>query len=396
MIRLFESKKGCCGCGACMNICPRQAITMKRDEDGFLYPNVDKNKCIECRACINVCGYQKGTSLNLPSKVYAAASKNTSLILKSASGGVFSTIAKFIIEHGGVVFGASMKRESTKFVIKHKYVETLKDLTSLLGSKYVQSEIGTSYKDVKSFLLQGKRVLFSGTPCQCAGLRSFLRKSYDNLIVIDIICHGVPNQKFFNDYINYNYGTLNGIKDFKFRDKTKGWEMTACLDYEDGHKLIPGRTSSYFTLFLDGHIYRENCYSCKYAQKERVGDLTIGDFWGVQKEHPEIIDGKNITTRKGISCILVNTSVGENLIEEVSTYFELRESTFEKVAIRNEQLKFPSKESIYRSIIFKIYGKDGYGAVEKWYQQTFRQQIIIQRIFNFMPRFIKEFVRKKK
>ena len=396
MIKLFESKDNCCGCAACMNVCSKQAITMQTDKYGFLYPHIETDKCVECGVCVKICAYQKDSALQSPRQVYAAASKNGQLLKKSASGAVFSTIAKYVIEHGGVVFGTAMFQEGDNFVVRHISVDSLENLPLLLGSKYVQSYIGNTYKEVKALLLKGTKVLFSGTPCQCAGLRSFLRKGYENLFVIDIICHGVPSLSFFNDYINFNFKSLSGIRNFKFRDKTRGWEMTARLDYENSSKLIPGRTSSYFTLFLDGHIYRENCYSCKYARQERVGDLTIGDFWGIQREHPELLKNNVYSTRKGISCILVNTDNGELLFKDTSSLFNLAKSSFEKVARRNEQLSRPSAISKLRPVVLKIYREKGYEGVEKFYRRTYKKQILVHQIFNMMPRFIKEFVRKRK
>ena len=396
MIVLFDDKKKCCGCSACMNVCPKKAIKMKRDTEGFVYPKIDERLCVECGACKKICSYQNDEETCIPKKVYVAASRNEGLLMQSASGGIFSTMAAYIIENGGVVFGATMVREDEKFVVRHIGVSSMDELPQLLGSKYVQSQTGNCYQEVKQLLKNGRRVLFSGTPCQCAGLRSFLRTNYENLMIVDIICHGVPNQKFFNDYIDYNYGKLEDIYRYIFRDKTRGWEMTARLDFKGGSKLIPGRTTSYFTLFLDGHTYRVNCYSCKYASNHRVGDITIGDFWGIQKEHPELIHSGKYSSLKGISCIIVNTTVGQQMVDEMGKLFELNESTYDKAARRNEQLKEPSKEGRYRKAVMELYAKEGYASVERFYRRVYRKQIIIHSVFNMMPYFVKEMIRKRR
>lgn len=396
MITLYSDPKDCCACGACLNVCPKQAITMRPDSYGFDYPYIDVNKCIECQACLKVCNYQNGSLENNPLKVYAAASKNEELIMQSASGGIFSTIAQYIINNEGIVFGASLFRNGNKFEIKHIGVSHLNDLPILLGSKYVQSNIENSYKEVKNYLNQGKKVLFSGTPCQCDGLRGYLKKDYENLLIIDIICHGVPNQKFFNSYIDYKFPHLNNIKDFKFRDKSKGWEKTAKITYENGFQLISENSSSFYSLFMGGDIFRKNCYSCKYACQHRVGDLTIGDYWGIQKEHPELMKEKNISTKKGISCIIVNSSKGTEIIQKVNSLFALYESTYEKAANKNGQLKRPSKESKLRHEIMERFRKGGYGDVEQYFYRKYRKKIIISKIFSLLPFAVKDFIRKYK
>lgn len=396
MITLYNDKKECCGCGACMNVCPKNAITMKSDGCGYSYPVIDVESCVECGACLKACGYQRGNCGNEPSDVYVASSKKEDVIMSSASGGIFSTIARKIVEEGGVVYGAAMIKENGVFAVRHIGVDNKSDLIQLAGSKYVQSETRYVFREIKSHLQKGREVLYSGTPCQCAGLRAYLKKDYPNLYVIDIICHGVPNIDMFNAYIKENFSQYKDIRGFRFRDKTKGWDMTARLDYSGGSVLIPGRTSSYFTLFLDGHIYRENCYSCIYACPQRVGDITIGDYWGIQKQHPELLKDGRYSPRKGISCILVNTLNGEKLVDKASNDLNLDKSEFRKVSARNEQLVKPSKEGVLRKEILDLYSRKGYKAVEQLYKVKYKKQIVIHRIFNSMPYFIKAFVRRIK
>ena len=200
-IILFDDKKNCCACGACMNVCPKDAIRMEEDDYGFLYPQIDETKCVQCGACKKVCAYQNGSKLFEPKQVFVAVSKNKKQLLNSASGGVFAAVATKILKDGGVVFGATLDFENGHANPHHIKIENQKQLTKLQGSKYVQSAIGITYKQTKDYLKKGRIVLFSGTPCQISGLYEYLGKEYDNLYTIDVICHGVPNAKFFDDYL---------------------------------------------------------------------------------------------------------------------------------------------------------------------------------------------------
>lgn len=197
---LFPDISACCNCNGCTQICPKNAICKKVDDFGFEYPAIDSNKCIDCGLCQQVCAYQNIDEVNKPAEVFVAAAKDSDLKKKSASGGIFAIIAKKILRNNGIVYGAVLECVNGKVVIYHKGVESEKDLNLLQGSKYVQSDIRDCYKEIKKNLLAGKQVLFCGVPCQCAGLKGFLRKEYSNLYLVDIICHGVPSQQFFNDY----------------------------------------------------------------------------------------------------------------------------------------------------------------------------------------------------
>lgn len=203
-IVLFDDKKDCCGCGACMNVCPKNAIRMAEDEVGFVYPEIDQNLCVGCGVCKKACGYQMQPLMQKSEAVYAAASNNDNLLRKSASGGAFAVLAENVLKKGGVVYGAALPLENGKLEPKHLRIDTVERLTELQGSKYVQSAIGDTYAQAKKDLLDGKSVLFSGTPCQIAGLKQYLKKDYENLLTVDIICHGVPMQTIFPEL----YGRL--------------------------------------------------------------------------------------------------------------------------------------------------------------------------------------------
>lgn len=377
-ILLFNEEKDCCSCSVCVNNCPKNAISIIENEQGFTYPIINSDMCICCEVCKKNCAYQNTQENNAPQYAYAAVVKDELLLKESASGGVFAGIAREILKNDGVVFGCSMEIEDDILTPKHIMVERQEDLVKLQGSKYVQSIMGDTYQQVKKELLAGKIVLFSGTPCQVDALKHYLgKKEYSNLITIDLICHGVPGVKFFQDYIkNLQKKNHGKIIDFKFRDKSLGWGLNGSYSYIDGkgrmHKrIIESWESSYYSLFLASDTYRVSCYSCKYANLQRVGDLTIGDFWGIENVHPEylISGGGSLDEINGISCILVNTKRGKQCIEKYGKFFDLNVSLPQNVAKGNRQLNHPSSVGKNREKIFMLYQEGGYDAVEKWYNK---------------------------
>lgn len=392
--------KDCSACGACYNICPKNAITMKEDENGFLHPVIDKEKCVNCGLCKKVCNYNiKKEEQNKNIKTYAAISKDKELLKKSASGGIFATIASNVLKADGVVYGCSMEKNA-ELTIKHIRVTKLEELKKIQGSKYVQSEIGNTYKLIKKDLEDNKIVLFSGTPCQVDGLYGYLLgKKYDNLFTIDIICHGVPSQQMFKDYIKNLEQKINGkILTFDFRNKTKGWGLYAKYTYEKNgvkkQKVIPAYNSSFYQLFLDSLIYRENCYKCPYAANKRVGNITIGDFWGIEEEHPKEIETNKIQTKNGISCIIINDIYGDLLVEKFGTNLSLIKSKFEKVAKHNNQLKRPSSYKKAREITLNIYSQKGYEELDKWYFKNNKSKILLKKIWWKLPNKLKNKIKK--
>lgn len=400
-ITLFSEKKTCCGCGACMNICPRDAISMNEDEYGFLYPQIDSEKCIQCGACQRVCAYQNSIEEGEPIETYVSVTKNTD-ILKSASGGIFASFATECLKQNGVVFGSSFEMCDGKLKPIHIGIDKLSDLVKLQGSKYVQSEINMVYQEVKKALSNDKMVLFSGTPCQVAALNSFLgNKKYDNLLTIDIICHGVPSIQMFQDYLGILERNCGEIYNFKFRDKTNGWGLTGSAFYinKKGKKkkmIIPFGVSSYYSMFLNSDIYRENCYSCRYANSHRVADITIGDYWGIEDEHPELLlnNGGCIDETKGVSCLIVNTSKGKKYLEENKDNLCLYPSDFSKARNRNGQLQAPSKMGKNREYILNLYKDEGYDAVEKWFRKTTGIKWYISWIKCRIPMTLKKRIKK--
>lgn len=368
---LFEKKELCCGCCACMNVCPKGAILMKEDENGFVYPEINGKICISCGVCQKVCAYQHIQETNTPQHTYVAVTANTDQ-KQSASGGAFASLATSVLADGGIVFGASMETVDGKLTPMHIGVERQEDLIKLMGSKYVQSAIGTVYREVQNYLKNGKLVLFSGTPCQVAGLKGFLRCGYDNLLTVDIICHGVPNSKFFQDYIALLEAKhRKKIVDFKFRDKNRGWGLTGNITYIVNKQMktepIFHMESSYYELFLDSAIYRESCYKCKYACNNRPADITIGDYWGIQKNHADLLRKEKLDESRGISCLIVNSRKGGEFLKRYHSGLRLWDSEFNNVSEQNQQLQHPSIKSAYWADIFAIYRNGGYPAVERWF-----------------------------
>jgi len=383
-----NNEMNCCGCSACYNICPKKAITMVEDEYGFIYPKIDADKCINCGLCTRVCDYKKEHSKikNDDCTAYLGINNNEERLLKSSSGGIFIALAERTISEGGIVYGSAMDN----FECHHIRVTDRANLSKLQGSKYVQSSIGDIYSQVKTDLENNKKVLFSGTPCQIGGLNGYLLgKKYDNLMTVDIICHGVPNNKFFKDYIK-NLEQKKDIKvnDFTFRDKTRGGGYNAKVVYKNKKLIVPSYTSSYYQLFLDSVICRENCYTCQYAGTKRVSDITIGDYWGAIEEHA--VELKNKSIINGVSCILINSNKGQKFIDSLNDELFVVKSTYEKVSKHNKQLISPSKKSVYRSYVMSLYKDDGYNEVDKWY----KKKCFIKNSLKIVRDFFKNFERK--
>lgn len=399
MKKLYTEKRMCCGCGACVNACAQNALSMKPDQHGFLYPQIDSTKCVGCGICEKVCTYGKEDCIHSQSEVYVAASQNTNP-KESASGGLFASIAKNVLSSGGIVYGCAMLREDNSLVPRHTRVMNENDLILLKGSKYVQSEIGTIYRDVKKDLQDGLQVLFSGTPCQIAGLKGYLRKSYSNLFTIDIICHGVPSAQMFQDYLTFEeQRRKKKIVEFKFRDKAEGWKLHGkmVLEDENGKRenvYFEPEQSSYYQMFLNSYTYRENCYACPYACDNRPGDITIGDYWCIDLVHPEMLvqNGGIFDEQKGVSCLIVNNTQGQKLVSLYGEGIEKRASTFENAARYNGQLKHASLMKSERSIVFEKYGQ-GYREVEKWYWRRQIPIIVKRKIRAAVPRKAKDFAK---
>ena len=377
---------------------------MQEDEYGFIYPVIDEKLCVECGRCKAVCGYQNEAVLHEPMKTYAVVDKDERRLKKSASGGAFAVIATEVLKAGGVVFGAEMDTEDDKIRIRHVMIEKESDLPRLQSSKYVQSKTGNVYKKVADLLKSGRKVLFSGTPCQIAGLKQFLKGTHNTtktLYLVDIICHGVPNQRMFVDYLDALSERIGArVEKFNFRPKDSGWGLEGKYYYKEGGKVKAKRLNyhlfSYYVLFLNSDIYRENCYSCRYAKQERASDITLGDFWGIEKEQPEALteNGGTIDMNKGVSCLMINTTKGAELYDRVKGCMITVESDFTKVQKNNGQLREPSYKGKNRETVFHLYRKGDYSSVEEWFQKELGMKKYYYKIVSMLPKEFKKAVIK--
>lgn len=360
----FKKKNDCCGCGACINICPKGAMELQNDEYGFKYPVKNKDICIDCGLCDRVCNFKREKSDHQFCKeAYAVVSKNSLQAKKSSSGGIFAALAEYIISQGGYVCGASWSYEDGGIRARHIIIDKIDDIRLLQGSKYVQSDTDGCYKEIRGLLNEGKSVLFSGTPCQVDGLKGYLRNDYENLITLDIVCHGVPNAEILSAYLRYNWEDWN-ISELSFRDKKMGWGMTGYVKAIKNGKektfYITPKNSSYFSEFINGSIYRDNCYECPYAGYNRPADITIGDFWGVMEEHAEYAKDMN----DAISAVVLNTEKAKKVFEHMHDSVYYCKSSFEKIAVHNSQLREPSICPPNREILLDSYAQNGYKAIE--------------------------------
>jgi len=389
--RVYAQKKDCCGCGACMNICPTGAITMECDSDGFFFPRVNQKLCENCGLCRQVCAFRSGRlSRHEPLAVFAAVNRDRRVLASSASSGVFAALASLVFEDGGVVFGCAYSSDMRP---RHVCVEDPGDLRKLQGSKYVQSDIDMSYAEARRYLDEGRRVLFTGTPCQIVGLRSYLGKEHENLVTADLICHGVPSTGLFRDYIKYLEQQLGGtVVDFRFRDKSRGWGILAMVAYKSNstllQRILPPTSFSYYWYFLQDYTLRESCYECVYANTSRPGDFTMGDYWGIERAHPDI------DPRNGVSVLLVNSEKGMTLIDRLSQFLQLTESNLEKALACNPRLRQPPQMTARRMTIFRAYREGGYQALEHYFENEMRRQRVLARLKALAPRPIKWAARK--
>lgn len=373
-------KNKCCGCHACLNICPKQAISMVSDNMGFKYPMIDSQKCINCGLCKKVCPILKTEKTDkFTNESYACYNNNIEERLQSSSGGVFVLIAKEILKKHGVVFGASFDKN---YNIIHTYIEDEKDLISLMGSKYTQSTIGDSYKKAKQFLDDDRYVLFTGTPCQIEGLKSYLKKDYKKLYTQDIICHGVSSPKVWQKYLD-SYKDKR-IKKISFRNKDRGWyhySMKILFDsdvYSRYHQ-----DDLYMKAFLSNVCLRESCYKCHFKKKDRISDLTLADYWGVEKDCPEMMDNK------GVSLVLINSEKGKELFNLILNNITYKETNFESAISYNPAyLKSAIKNTNRDDFINDIDNLDIKDLVEKYIPKERLSKRIIKKVKYIIKRII--------
>lgn len=363
----IKDKSQCCGCGACAQRCPKSCITMSDDEQGFLYAKVDEGSCVNCCLCEKVCPMLNPGEPRKPLATYAAIHRDEKIRLASSSGGVFTALAEYIIKQGGVVFGA---RFNDKWDVIHDWTETIEGVAAFRGSKYVQSEIGDNYIKAERFLKQGRQVLFTGTPCQIAGLKRFLRKDYDNLLAVEVACHGVPSPLVWHSYVK-SIQHNRKLHFLSFRDKSNGWKrfnFKAKFDQTSIHE--PFDENIYMKGFLYNLYLRPSCYDCKFKSLKSLSDLLIADFWGIS------LINRNLDDDKGVSLVLANSINAKLLLEHlnVSTFLV----DYSEVLPYNTALISSVTKNKYYNMFWQKHSELGFLAVQKVFN---RKPSIIHRIY---------------
>lgn len=325
----IHDKSACCGCAACVQICPKKCIEFEEDNQGFRYPCVNTAICINCGLCEVVCPIKSQNHTRSPIKVYASKNKDEQIRSKSSSGGVFTALAEAVLRQGGVVFGA---RFDSNWEVEHDFVSESQDLSIFRGSKYMQSRIGNTYVQAERFLKDGRYVLYSGTPCQIAGFNRYLRKEYDNLLTVDVICHGVPSPLIWREYLK-EVSSGREVTDVDFRFKSTSWKMYDVVVKGKSENLLrqPYYENLYMKGFLSDIYLRRSCYTCPFKSGRSGADLTLGDFWGIQNYMGDFDDDK------GVSAVLVQTNKALQLLESLD--LENREVQYEYVLKGNPSIE---------------------------------------------------------
>lgn len=330
---MITDKSKCTGCGGCVNVCPVGCVEMVTDAEGFWYPQVDPGRCIHCGRCEAVCPVDGVQVTDEVKKAYAAFHRDAQIRAASSSGGVFTAIAQRVIENGGVVFGAALDE---RMRVVHGFADTPEGLAAFRGSKYVQSDIGRSYREAKKFLDGGRQVLFSGTPCQIGGLLGYLGKPYENLICQDIICHGVPSPLAWEKYLRDRQREAGEEPVCaSFRSKRLGWtNFSMELSFKDGSKYteVMGK-DRFMKAFLGNYCLRPSCYRCAFKQEQRQADITLADFWGIDEVCPGMNDDG------GTSLVLVHSHKGAQLLDTVKDGLEWTQVSWEKAVALNPAMK---------------------------------------------------------
>lgn len=353
-MKVQEKKEDCCGCSACRNVCPKHCITMVEDELGFLYPNVEEMNCIHCGLCQKVCQFVHEEKEKDDVVVYAAKNKDKKIHERSSSGGMFIPLSDLILEQGGAVYGAKF---DSNFQVIHGRADTKLERDCFVGSKYVQSNMGTIFAQVEEDLKKSRMVLFSGTACQVHGLLSYLQQkkcTMDHLYTIDIVCHGVPSPKMWREFLQ-DLQKKKKIEQLTFTSKEIENELKGfkCI-YFNGEQMVKGfYQTSYGKLFLNNYNLRESCFQCRYSSvTNRYADITLGDFWGLEKTMPEFIDAK------GVSLVLLHTEKGRTLFKQIQSNMEYRKSNV--IDCLQPNLKQPSCMPENRPLFIDKYITLGY------------------------------------
>ncbi len=385
-----NDKANCCGCGACTNVCPRDAILMQADEYGFSYPNIDPSVCIECNLCLKVCQQVNTNESDAPLKAFAASHRNKQIAYKSSSGGVFSALAHYFLENGGAVCGCVWDGNLNAV---HICTDKEEAVLKIRKSKYLQSDVGLIYRDVKKRLANGQAVLFTGTPCQVAALYAVVGSRHEKLTTMDLICHGVPSQRLFDQFIHYlekRYKTT--IVEFDFRSKKHGWpRFTMAFTDSRGRTVNIGKSQEfYMPAFTGGNIIRESCLSCQYACSNRIGDITIGDLWGYEKLN------LHFNTVNGTSVFTINTPTAEKWLDVLTDVMDCEEIDYAAAVKGNLCLRMPTSKGEKREQYMEAIKNGNIEIMAKKYVQSRRKQIMREKLKLLVPAPIFDFIKRAK
>lgn len=370
----IKNKKDCCGCHACYSICPKKAIQMKEDENGFLVPKISKNKCINCELCKKVCPIINLSKTTNNPVAYAMINNDIGVRKESSSGGIFSLIAECILELDGIVFGAMFNEQ---FEVIHSYITQKSELNKLRGSKYVQSSIDDCFIVAKQFLDNNRYVLFSGTPCQIEGLKKYLGKEYDKLYTQDIICHGVPSPRIWREYLQYRVKKDKGEETIKinFRDKRRSWNNFEISFKYNNKKYIKDKNDDLFMkAFLNNILLRESCYECKFKKINRISDITLADFWGIGKVLPQFNDNK------GTSLVIINSDKGKELFSKIKNKTQYAKvELYDALKYNKAMVESPKKPNQREEFLKEVNEKNLEKSVKKFVpKMSFKNKIKIE------------------
>ncbi len=377
------SQINCCGCGACAEVCPKNCIKLTHNNEGFLKAEINANLCINCGLCLKACPINATGNFNTTISAFHGYNNDEKVKSNSTSGGIFYEIAKSVILNDGVVYGAAYKNDLS---IGHVRVDNITDLVRLQGSKYAQSTVNKCYSDIKTDLEDGKTVLFSGTPCQVAAVNNLFKSQFAaQLLTVDLICHGVPSQKLFTDYIKYiEKSKKSKIKSYQFRCKEKSTDFISYntkivfLKAKNPKTIIiDGNEDPYVLRFLSNSLQNNICFECPFSTESRCSDITLGDFWGFEKAFPE----KENIGKKGISLILVNSSLGADLVDNISNVTRKKIQRDDYIAY-NSHLTKPATKNNQRDILYNHYAESGF-------TKTFYNKY-------FLPHKYKEYILKRR
>lgn len=389
---LFETKYECCGCTACYSVCPKEAVEMLADEEGFLYPRIDEKKCVNCKKCVSVCSFkqnqemrrdkrkQNETNIQFPIS-YAVKNKDLDSRLQSRSGGVFVVLSNYILSEGGVVYGCVV---DDKLNVVHIKAEDMITRNRMQGSKYVQSELRNCFKSVHEDLKNGRKVLFTGTSCQIAGLLAYIPEAYkDLLLTIDIVCHGVPSPKVFADYIQWMGKKYNSkVRQVDFRNKKEfGWDShVETLRFESGKKK---NSKLYTRLFYSHYTMRPSCYMCPYKSVIHPADITIADYWGIDKA------ASNFDDNKGVSLVLINNQKGNDYFQQCKENILFQKTKMEDSM--QPPLIAPFNEPKNRTLFWKDYQNMTFDKIAKQYAHEGGIQNSIYNCLSLTKDYIKKY-----